>query len=47
MFERLEDTLAHQEEILRMLGEPSVIADQARFQRLMKENSDLMPVVET
>ena len=47
MFEKLEDTLAHQEEILRMLGEPAVISDQARFGRLMKENSDLMPIVET
>ena len=47
MFEKLEATLAHQEEILRMLGEPAVISDQARFGRLMKENSDLMPIVET
>ena len=46
MFEQLEDTLRRQEEIMNMLNEPAVINDQARFQRLMKEHSDLTPVTE-
>ncbi len=47
MFERLEDILVRYEEILNMLNEPAVIADQARFQSLMKEQGNLQPLVET
>ena len=47
MFEKLDDMLIRQEEILRLISEPSVIADAARFQRLMKENGELLPLVET
>lgn len=46
MFEQLEDTLRRQEEIMNMLGEPAVIGDPARFQKLMKEHSDLTPVTD-
>ncbi|MDD2958983.1 MAG: peptide chain release factor 1 [Lachnospiraceae bacterium] len=46
MFDKLEDLLIHLEEILNMLNEPSVINDQARFQKLMKEQSDLQPIVD-
>ena len=38
IFDRLDGMLIRQEEILRMLGEPEVIADTARFQKLMKEH---------
>ncbi len=46
MFDQLEDVLSRYEEILKMLNEPSVIADQARFQDLMKEQGNLQPLVD-
>ncbi len=47
MFDRLEDTLLRFEEVLSLLSEPDVASDPKRFQALMKEQSDLAPVVET
>lgn len=47
MFDRLEDLLARFEELLGELGEPDVAADPERFQKLMKEQSDLQPIVDT
>ncbi len=46
MFDKLEDLLVRFEEILNMLNEPSIIADQARFQKLMKEQGSLQPLVD-
>ena len=46
MFDKLEDILVRFEEILSMLSEPDVASDQKRFQKLMKEQSDLAPIVE-
>ncbi len=46
MFDRLEDLLAHYDEILKMLNEPAVIADPARVQSLMKEQGNLQPIVD-
>ncbi len=46
MFDRLEDILIRFEELLSELGEPGVANDQARFRKLMKEQSDLAPIVE-
>ena len=46
MFDKLEDMLIHLEEILNMLNEPSVTSDPVRFQKLMKEQSDLQPIAE-
>ncbi|MCD7817604.1 MAG: peptide chain release factor 1 [Lachnospiraceae bacterium] len=46
MFDKLEDLLIRFEEILNMLNEPSVIADQTRFQKLMKEQASLQPLVD-
>lgn len=46
MFDKLEDTIARFEEVLRLLSEPDVANDPKRFQRLMKEQSDLAPIVE-
>lgn len=46
MFDRLDDLLARFEEILNELAEPTVANDQARFQKLMKEQSDLQPLVD-
>ncbi len=47
MFDKLEDLLIRFEEILNMLNDPSVIADQQRFQKLMKEQGSLQPLVDT
>ena len=41
------DLVARFEEVLNELSEPGVTGDQARFQRLMKEQSDLQPLVDT
>jgi len=46
MFDRLEDLLIRFEEILSELNEPTVANDQTRFQKLMKEQSDLQPIVD-
>ncbi len=47
MFDRLEDLLIRFEEILSELASPQVAGDQNRFRLLMKEQSDLTPIVET
>ena len=46
MFDRLEDLLIRYEEIMSELGEPGTANDQDRFRKLMKESSDLAPIVE-
>ncbi len=46
MFDKLEDLLIRFEEVLSELSEPGVSDDQKRFRRLMKEQSDLAPIVE-
>ena len=46
MFDKLEDLLHRFEEILNELNEPTVAENQARFRALMKEQSDLTPIVE-
>ena len=46
MFDKLEDLLIRFEEIMSELNEPSVTGNQERFRRLMKEQSDLAPIVE-
>ena len=46
MFDRLEDLLIRFEELLGEKNEPSVTANQERFRKLMKEQSDLTPIVE-
>lgn len=46
MFDKLEDLLHRYEEIMNELSEPDVANDNKRFQRLMKEQSDLTPIVE-
>ena len=45
MFDKLEDLLNRFEEIMGELGEPTVTNNQDRFRRLMKEQSDLTPIV--
>ena len=46
MFDKLEDLLIRFEEILSELHEPTVTANQERFRKLMKEQSDLTPIVD-
>ncbi len=46
MFDKLEDLLRHYEELMNTLSEPDVAGDAARFRKLMKEQSDLLPIVE-
>ena len=46
MFDKLDDLIAKYEEIMRELHSPDVANDNARFKRLMKEQSDLAPLVE-
>ena len=46
MFDKLEDLLIRFEEIMGELGEPTVANNQDRFRKLMKEQSDLTPIVE-
>ena len=47
MFDRLDDLIHRFEEIMRELSTPGVTDNQARFRSLMKEQSDLTPLVET
>ncbi|HKM33470.1 MAG TPA: peptide chain release factor 1 [Lachnospiraceae bacterium] len=46
MFDKLEDLLRRFEEIVNELHEPDVVNNQNRFRMLMKEQSDLTPIVE-
>ena len=46
MFDKLEDLLIRFEEIMGELNEPNVTANPERFRKLMKEQSDLTPIVE-
>lgn len=46
MFDKLEDLLIRYEELMGELGAPGVADDQNRFRKLMKEQSDLAPIVE-
>ena len=46
MIDKLEDLLIRLEEILSELQEPDVASDPNRFRKLMKEQSELTPIVE-
>lgn len=46
MFDKLEALEARYEQITQKLSDPDVIADQAEFTKLCKENSDLTPIIE-
>lgn len=46
MFDKLEDLLHHYEELMNTLSEPDVANDPNRFRKLMKEQSDLQPIVD-
>ena len=46
MFDKLQDLVSRYQEVLGELGEPDVASDQNRYRKLMKEQSDLLPIVE-
>ncbi|MBR5932240.1 MAG: peptide chain release factor 1 [Lachnospiraceae bacterium] len=46
MFDKLESIDKRYEEVLEELGKPDAANDQNRFKKLMKEQSDLLPIVE-
>ena len=46
MFDKLEDLVARLEELQAQLSDPAVISNQDKFRLLMKEQSDLAPIVD-
>ena len=46
MFDRLDDILIRYQQIMEELNDPDVVNDQKHFRKLMKEQSDLQPLVE-
>ncbi|MCR5421326.1 MAG: peptide chain release factor 1 [Lachnospiraceae bacterium] len=46
MFDKLEDIVMRYEDIMNELNEPGVADNQKRFRALMKEQSELTPIVE-
>ena len=46
MFDKLQDLVSRYQEVLGELGEPDVASNQNRYRKLMKEQSDLLPIVE-
>lgn len=47
MFDKLDDLLIRYEDLTAELSSPEIVEDQQRFRKLMKEQSDLQPLVET
>ena len=43
--DRVNDIVRHYEELMHALGEPDVTADPKRFQKLMREQAELEPIV--
>lgn len=46
MFDKLDGILERYNEIMEQLNDPNVVGDQENFRKLMKEQSDLAPIVE-
>ena len=46
MFDRLEDLVIRYQEVMGELQEPDVANDPERFRKLMKEQSDILPIGE-
>ena len=45
MFEKLDELLGKYEEMNRQMQDPLIIGDSARFQKIMKEQGALAPLV--
>lgn len=46
MFDKLDDILIRYEQVMEELNDPTVVNDQTRFRKLMKEQTDLHPIAE-
>ena len=46
MFDKLEELVEKLDQIMKELSDPDVVNDQNRFRKLMKEQSELTPIVE-
>ena len=46
MLERIEELTIKYEELGLMINDPDVIADQSKWRTLMKEYSDMTPIIE-
>ncbi|HBN84562.1 MAG TPA: peptide chain release factor 1, partial [Clostridiales bacterium] len=46
MFDKFDAVLNRFEEIDQLLSDPSVLSNQDRYTRLMKERSEMEPIVE-
>ena len=46
MFDKLDDLLFRYEQLMQELNDPTIANDNTRFRKLMKEQSDLAPIVE-
>ena len=46
MFDKLDSVMLRYEDIQRELASPDIASNQSRFRKLMKEQSDLTPLVE-
>ncbi len=46
MFDKLEELVEKLDQIMKELSDPDVVNDQNKFRKLMKEQSDLTPIVE-
>lgn len=46
MFDKLDDILIRYQQVMEELNDPAVVNDQARFRKLMKEQNDLLPLVD-
>ncbi len=46
MFDKLDDLVEKLNEILKELSDPAVVNDQERYRKLMKDQSDISPIVE-
>ncbi len=47
MFDRLEDLVLRYEELMNELNDPTIVNDQSKFKRVMREQNELAPIVET
>lgn len=46
MFDKLDDLVKRLEEIMQELSSPDIVNDQSKYRKLMKEQSDIAPIVE-
>lgn len=46
MFDKLQDIVDRYDTILKEINDPNTVSDQNKFKKLMKEQSDLMPLIE-